>query len=154
VEINSVAGPRQFSRVGAFSTKGRDLAEAYRGPGRKATVAQWIVQALLALTFLAAGGMKLALPMDVLAQLMPLPALFMKFVGVCETLGAIGLILPGLLRIRLGLTPLAAAGLVIVMVGATTCAVAVGQGPAALLPFALGLLAASVAYARRSAITS
>ena len=42
-----------------------------------------------------------------------------SFIGVAEVLGAIGLILPGVLRIRPGLTPLAAAGLVIIMIGAT-----------------------------------
>ena len=65
------------------------------------------------------GGMKLVLPIAELTQDMPMPGLFLHFIGVCEMLGAFGLILPGLLRIRPGLTPLAAAGLVIIMIGAT-----------------------------------
>jgi hypothetical protein len=67
---------------------------------------------------------------------------------VCELLGALGLILPGLLRIRPGLTTLAAAGLVIIMVGATVLTfVADGVAPA-LFPLVVGLLSASVAYGR------
>ena len=63
-------------------------------------------------------------------------------------LGAIGLILPGLLRIRTSLTPLAAAGLVIIMIGATALTfVADGVG-AAIVPLVVGLLAAFVAYGR------
>ena len=112
--------------------------------------ALWIVQALLALVFLFSGGMKLALPLDVLAEQMPLPGLFARFLGVAETLGALGLILPALLRIRPGLTPLAAAGLTIIMAGATllTPALTGGQFVLALLPLVLGILAAFVGYGR------
>ena len=83
-------------------------------------VALWIVQALLAALFLFAGGMKLVMPIEELMKQMPLPlpGWFLRFTGVVEVLGALGLILPGLLGIRPGLTPLAAAGLVIVMIGA------------------------------------
>ena len=58
------------------------------------------------------------------------------------------MILPGLLRIRPGLTPLAAAGLVIIMIGATVLTLASGDVALALIPFAVGLLAAFVAYGR------
>jgi hypothetical protein len=112
------------------------------------TYALWIVQGLLALIFLFSGGMKLILPLEVLTAPMPLPGLFVRFIGVAEVLGAIGLILPGLLRIRPGLTPLAAAGLVIVMIGATVLTLAGGDVAPALIPLAVGLLAAFVAYGR------
>jgi uncharacterized membrane protein YphA (DoxX/SURF4 family) len=72
-----------------------------------------------------------ALPIEVLTKQMPLPGLFLRFIGMAEVLGAIGLILPGLLRIRQGLTPLAAAGLVIVMIGATVLTLATGGVSAA-----------------------
>src|ERR687894_406326 len=77
---------------------------------------------------------------------------FVRFLGVAEVLGAIGLILPGLLGIRPGLTPLAAAGLVIIMIGATVLALAgvvPGGGVApVLIPLVVGILSAFVAYGR------
>jgi DoxX-like family len=112
------------------------------------TYALWIVQGLLALLFLFAGGMKLVLPLEVLTEQMPLPGLFVRFIGVAEVLGAIGLILPGLLRIRPGLTPLAAAGLVIIMIGATGLGLSVGDVAMTLIPLVVALLAAFVAYGR------
>ena len=112
------------------------------------TYALWIVQGLLALLFLFSGGIKLVLPLEKLAGLVPLPDLFVRFIGVAEVLGGIGLILPGLLGIRPGLTPLAAAGLVIIMIGATVITVAGGDVVPALIPLVVGLLAAFVAYGR------
>ncbi len=79
------------------------------------TYALWIVQGLLALLFLYAGGMKLVLPIEEMTQQMELPGWFLRFIGVCEVLGALGLVLPGLARVRQGLTPLAAAGLAVVL---------------------------------------
>jgi hypothetical protein len=109
----------------------------------------WIVQALLALVFLFSGAMKLALPLDVLAQQVPLPGALVRFIGLCETLGAVGLILPALLRIRPALTPLAATCLAVLMACATLLTPAlVGQIGPAVLPLGLGLLAAFVAYGR------
>ena len=110
----------------------------------------WFVQALLALVFLFAGGTKLALPVEALTTQMalPLPGPFLRFLGAAEVLGALGLILPGLLRVRLGLTPLAAAGLVVIMVGAVTITLVGGGGAAALIPLVVGLLAAFVVYGR------
>jgi hypothetical protein len=112
----------------------------------------WIVQVLLALLFLFTGGIKLVLPLEVLTEQTPLPGLFVRFLGVAEVLGAIGLILPGLLRIRPGLTPLAACGLVIIMVGATTLTLAGfvpgGGVVGALIPLVVGLLSVFVAYGR------
>lgn len=113
----------------------------------------WIIQVLLALLFLFAGGMKLVIPPDVLKSMgspnqILLPGLLLRFIGVVEVLGALGLILPGLLRIRPGLTPLAAAGLVIIMIGATVLTFA-GDGFAmAVPPLVVGLLAVFVAYGR------
>jgi uncharacterized membrane protein YphA (DoxX/SURF4 family) len=114
------------------------------------TYALWIVQGLLALIFLFTGGMKLILPLEAMMKQMPvpLPGLFLRFLGVAEVLGAIGLILPGLLRIRPGLTPLAAAGLVIIMIGATVITLVGGAVALALIPFVVGLLSAFVAYGR------
>src|SRR4051794_16693328 len=111
--------------------------------------ALWIVQGLLAALFLFAGGMKLITPVEVLSAMSPFPGEFIRFIGVCEVLGAVGLILPYAVRILPGLTALAAAGLVVIMVGATVSTLALGGGVTALPTVVLGLLAALVAYDRR-----
>ncbi len=113
----------------------------------------WIVQVLLMLLFLFSGGTKLVLPLDVLKSMgspnqIQLPGLFIRFIGAVEVLGALGLILPGLLRIKPWLTPLAAAGLVVVMIGAVAVTLASGESATALVPLAVGLLAGLVAYGR------
>ena len=112
-------------------------------------VALWIVQGLLAALFLFAGGAKLVLPLEQMAGPVALPGWFLRFLGVAEVLGAIGLILPGLLRIRPNLTRLAAAGLVIIMIGATVVTLVGGMVAVALMNVVMALLAAFVAYGRR-----
>ena len=111
-------------------------------------LALWIVQVLLACLFLFSGGMKLALPLEKLAGPVSMPGFFLRFIGMCELLGGLGLVLPGLLRIRPGLTPLAAAGLVIIMIGATAITLSSMGIVMSLIPFVTGLLAAFVAYGR------
>jgi len=111
--------------------------------------ALWIVQGLLAVVFLFAGSVKLVMPVELMTDQMalPLPGAFIRFIGIAEVLGACGLILPSLLRIRPRLTPLAAAGLVSIMLGAT--AISLLADPAsALLPLLVGLLATFVGYGR------
>src|SRR5512139_746066 len=108
-------------------------------------LALWIVQALLAALFLFAGGMKLITPIEEMTKQIAMPGWFLRFIGVAEVLGAIGLILPGLLRIYPGLTPLAAAGLVIIMTGATVLTVIIGDIPTALFPLTTGMLCVFVA---------
>jgi uncharacterized membrane protein YphA (DoxX/SURF4 family) len=115
-------------------------------PDRKSDVLLWIIQGLLALLFLVAGGAKLVMPIEELTKGTSLPGLFLRFIGVAEVFGAIGLILPGLLRIRRDLTPLAAAGLAIIMVGATVVNLQGGQKAAAVITVVAGLLSAFVAY--------
>jgi uncharacterized membrane protein YphA (DoxX/SURF4 family) len=114
------------------------------------TYALWTVQVLLALVFMFTGVVKLVTPVEeMMAQMpLPIPGWFLQFIGVAEVLGALGLILPGLLRIRPGLTPLAAAGLVIIMIGATVLTLATGEVALALIPLVVGLFAAFVAYGR------
>jgi hypothetical protein len=108
----------------------------------------WIIQVLLALTFLFAGGLKLVMPIAEMARQVGLPEALLRFVAVAEVLGALGLILPGLFRIRPRLTPLAASGLVIIMIGATTITLQHMGVAQALFPLATGLLALFVAYGR------
>jgi len=115
---------------------------------KKSNVTLWVVQGVLASLFLFAGVMKLVLPIEAMAGPVALPGLFLRFIGVCETLGAVGLILPGLLRIHQELTPVAAAGLVVIMVGAVVVTMMGGSIAPALVPLIVGVLAASVAYGR------
>jgi uncharacterized membrane protein YphA (DoxX/SURF4 family) len=86
-------------------------------------IALWIVSAVLATAFLFAGGSKLAKPKEALAQqgmayVEDFPAGTIKLIGASEVLGALGLILPWATGVATVLTPLAATGLVIIMVGA------------------------------------
>ena len=108
----------------------------------------WIIQVLLALLFLFGGGVKLVLPVAEMTKQLAMPGLFLRFLGVVEVLGGLGLILPGLFRIKTWLTPLAAAGLVIIMIGATVISLRIGPAEPALFPLVTGLLAAFVAYGR------
>lgn len=82
----------------------------------------WVIQGLLAVVFLAAGGMKLAQPIDTLSKRLPwvlaVPPAFVRFIGAAEVLGAIGLIVPLATNILPWLTPTAAGGLVLVQLSA------------------------------------
>ncbi|HZO30096.1 MAG TPA: DoxX family protein [Chloroflexota bacterium] len=114
-------------------------------------LALWIVQGLLAALFLFGGFVKLAMSAEELAAVCSLPVLFVRFISVCELLGGLGLILPGIFKIRTELTPLAAAGLTIITLGATglTAAGVDGADPVtALFPLTAALLSAFVAYGR------
>ena len=111
-------------------------------------VALWIVQGLLAALFLLAGGAKLVMSADQMAGPVALPVWFLRFIGVAEVVGALGLVLPGLLRVRPVLTPLAAAGLVIIMIGATVVTLVGGMVAVAMMNVVVALLAAFVAYGR------
>jgi len=108
----------------------------------------WVVQVLMALLFLFAGGAKLVMSAAELTAQTPLPAAFLRFIGVMETLGGLGLVLPGMLRTRTVLTPLAAAGLSIIMVGAVVVTIQTMGLALAALPFVTGVLVLFVAYGR------
>lgn len=108
----------------------------------------WIIQVLLTLLFLLGGVTKFTMPIDEMVKQSGLSALLLRFIGICELLGALGLILPGLLRIRTGLTPLAALGLLIIMIGATVITLKSAGLAMALTPLVTGLLCAFVAYGR------
>src|SRR5688572_22661931 len=113
----------------------------------------WIIQILLALLFLFAGGTKLVLSSETMASMaspnqVVLPMWFLRFIGVIEVLGALGLVLPGLFRRQQHLTALAALGLTIVMIGAVVVTT-MGDGfKMAITPLVVGLLCAFVAYGR------
>ena len=80
----------------------------------------WIAQLLLASLFLMAGTGKLFQPIEELSKMLPwvndVPVGLVRFIGLSEALGGLGLLLPALLRIKPGLTPLAALGLAVIQV--------------------------------------
>lgn len=116
---------------------------------KRANILLWIVQGTLAVLFLFAGGMKQLMPAAVLAQQSGLPGWFMRSIGIAEIAGGLGLVLPGIFRIKRGLTPLAGVGLLLVMVGATVISFLRLSTAAAMLPIAVGLLLTAVIGGRR-----
>jgi uncharacterized membrane protein len=111
--------------------------------------ALWILQVLLAVFFaLGSGVPKLLIPVDQLPMPIPLPQAFVWFIGTCEVLGALGLLLPGLTHVRPGLTPLAAACLVVLTICAAVYQLLAHQTESAVFALVIGALAACVAYGR------
>jgi uncharacterized membrane protein YphA (DoxX/SURF4 family) len=109
----------------------------------------WILQVLLAVAFLAHGWMFLFPPEDMVAVMnSAISPAFRLFIGVAEVLAAIGLTLPGLTRILPWLVPSAAAGLMIVMIGAISLHVLRGEVSATITTAILFALATFVAYMR------
>ena len=114
----------------------------------KFNVVLWGVQGLLAALFVFAGWAKLGMPDGALAAATGLPGWFMLFIAIAELLGGLGLVLPGIFRVRRELTPLAAAGLAIIMAGATVTSFAGGAGAGSLFPAVVGLLLVLVVRGR------
>jgi hypothetical protein len=123
---------------------GENDVSAPRGKGLSITL--WILQGLLAALFLFSGAMKFIMPVAQMTKGTSLTGRFIHFIGVCEILGGIGLIVPALTRILPVLTPIAACGLVIIMAGATY--ISLPMGMTAVAPAVFGVLLAFVAYGR------
>ena len=112
-------------------------------------LAVWVVSGLLALGFLGTGAMKVFPPeADVAALAEGVPVVLMRIAGVAEIIGALGLILPAATRIMPILTPLAASGLVVTMIGATIANLVIGEYASIVQTIIFGALAAFVAWAR------
>jgi uncharacterized membrane protein YphA (DoxX/SURF4 family) len=117
--------------------------------GRGLRIALWSAQIVLAIVFALAGGMKVATPAAELAKMAPgFPPAFIRFIGIAELAGAIGIILPALTRIAPFLTPLASSGFVIVMVSAAVLHLVRGQFGELAVVVVLGALAYFVAWGR------
>jgi hypothetical protein len=120
------------------------------GGSKGLRIGLWVVQVLLALMFAMSGITKLALPYAELlkqgAWVEHVPEGLVKFIGVAELSGALGLILPSATRIKPVLTPLSAAGFVVIMVLASALHLSIGERPIAQL--IIGGLAAFVAWGR------
>ena len=112
----------------------------------------WVLQVLLAAAFLMTGLMKLGTPIAQLAQSLPwvndVPAALVRFIGLAELAGGLGLILPAVTRIRPNLTPLAALGLVAVMVFASLFHITRGEAMMVPMNLVLAALAGVIAWGR------
>ncbi len=112
----------------------------------------WILQIILGVMFLMVGGMKLMQPKEAIAERMAwandFSANTIKTIGGLEVAGALGLILPWLTGILIILTPLAAIGLLLTMIGAAVVHIRRGEYSSVVMNVVLGLLAAYVAYGR------
>ena len=112
----------------------------------------WIAQGVLALAFLAAGAMKLAMPIadlhDALAWTADVPSVLVRLIGLAEVLGALGLVLPAATRVRPRLTALAAAALALDMAVATLFHLVRGEASATPATLILGIGLAFVAWGR------
>jgi hypothetical protein len=115
-------------------------------------LALWIVQVLLVLTFSNAAGRKLARqkgkPSKSMAWREDFSQRTVRLVGVLELLGAVGLVLPALTGVLPWLTPLAAAGLALTMIGAALTHLRRGEYETILVIAVLMVLALFVAYGR------
>ena len=121
-------------------------------PSRALHISLWIVQILLAVMFSMAGFMKSTMPIPELAQKLvwvgSTPVILVRFIGLCELAAAIGLIVPSALRILPELTPLAATGLLAIMILAVPFHIQRGEANLVAVPIVLGSLAAFVAWGR------
>ncbi|WOK08072.1 DoxX family protein [Imperialibacter roseus] len=95
------------------------------------SIALWVTQGLLSVSFLCGAAMKLFQPVEQLSAMWPwtaeVPPAFLAFTGVVDLLGGVGIILPSLLRIKPWLTPVVAVAIVVQMVGASAFHVARGE---------------------------
>lgn len=122
-------------------------------PGKAVHYGLWALQLFLALSMLAAGGMKSTAPLADLATNMPwvaqVPGWVPRLAGVSEVLGAIGLVVPAATGILPILTPIAAACLGLVMGLAVVMHLALGEGVGAAIPaVVLGGLCVGLAIGR------
>lgn len=119
---------------------------------RRFSIALWAAQAVLAFVFAATGALKTFLAPADLFRILPdvagFPLPVVRFVGIAELAAAAGLILPAVTRIAPFLTPLAASGVVVVMIGAFVFHVRAGHFAKLPLVVALAMLAGFVAWGR------
>ena len=119
-------------------------------------VALWIAQLVLFTVFAVTGFVKVTMPIDRLAPMMAwvtdVPPALVRFIGIAELAGALGVLLPSVTRVLPRLTLLAALGLGVVMAFATVVHLAAGETARASVPLVLGLLAAFVAWGRSSQV--
>lgn len=121
-------------------------------PSKARNIILWILQVLLAITLIWAAGMKLSKPPQELAAMWPWagevsPAL-VKLTGIADLLGGLGLILPALLRVKPVLTPIAALGVVILMICASVFHILRGEAAQIGFNVIVAVIAGLIAWGR------
>ncbi len=121
-------------------------------PSKALNIALWVVQVLLAVMFLMAGANKLFQSIAELSKMLPwvteVPEELVRFIGISELLGGLGLLLPSILRIKPNLIPLAAIGLAVVMVLAAIFHISKGEASVIGINFVIMALTLFVAWGR------
>lgn len=119
---------------------------------KRLNIALWVVQSLLAAMFLMAGANKLFQSLPELSKMLPwvtqVPEGLVRFIGISELLGGLGILLPSILRIKPNLTSLAALGLAVVMLLATLFHISKGETSVIAMPIIFMALAVFVAWGR------
>ncbi len=121
-------------------------------PSKVLNISLWVAQVLVAATLLWAAYVKLAEPVSTVAAMWPwageVSPVFLKFTGLVDLAGGLGLILPALLNIKPKLTPIAAVGVVVLMVCASVFHVVRGEASSIGFNIVFGLIAAFIAWGR------
>jgi len=121
-------------------------------PSKAINFALWVAQVFLAASLIWASLMKLFQPIEKLSAMWPwtgqIPVAMVKFTGIIDLLGAIGLILPALIRVKPKLTPIAALGIIALMICATTFHIIRGEASVIGANIVFAILAAFVAWGR------
>jgi putative oxidoreductase len=115
-------------------------------------IALWTVQVLLAIMFIMAGAMKSFQPIEKLSPMLPwvldFPEILVRFIGISELLGGLGLILPSVLRILPVLTPIASSGLALIMVLSAIFHYTKGEFQAIVINVAIFVMTLFIAWGR------
>lgn len=121
-------------------------------PSKALNISLWVVQSLLSIMFIMAGTMNTVQPIEKLAPMMPwvthVSPLLVRFVGISQLLGGIGLLLPSILRIKPQLTAWAAIGIVALLTCAVIFHISIGEINMIGVPIAFGLISAFIAWGR------
>jgi len=112
----------------------------------------WIAQAVLAASLIWAAVMKLFQPIEVISAMWPwtyeVPVALVKFTGIIDLLGGLGLILPAMLRIKPGLTTVAACGVIVLMISASIFHISRGEASEIGVNILFAIIAAFVVWGR------
>jgi uncharacterized membrane protein YphA (DoxX/SURF4 family) len=132
------------------------LAQPAMGAHKKLHYGLWVAQVLLAVVFAVTGIMKLAISPADFTQKMPagltLPLALIRFIGVAEVAGVIGLILPSATRILPVLTPVAAGALALVMALAAILHASRGELTSLAVVLVLGAIALFILWGRTNRV--